>query len=294
MQIAPLTSTLRNYWEVTKPNILSLLIFTSLATMFIASKRTGQGLSPLLAVVAIATITLGCAGCNVLTCYIDRDIDALMKRTRDRPLPSKRIHPPEKALYFGLAITVASLILALWLNVLAFLFLLLGVLDNVVVYSLVFKRRNPLNILLGGFSGGMPVLFGWAAVANEVSLTPILLSALVFFWIPAHIWSLALFYKEDYERAGVPMLPTVVSLRTALRSIVLAVLIMFPISILIYFFSRFSLLYLIPALVLGIVVVIGNLYLFFKPTRERAWTMFKISSPYLFILFSIMVIDAAI
>lgn len=294
MQIAPLTSTLRNYWEVTKPNILSLLIFTSLAAMFIASKRTGQGLSPLLAVVAIATITLGCAGCNVLTCYIDRDIDALMKRTRDRPLPSKRIYPPEKALYFGLAITVASLILALWLNILAFLFLLLGVLDNVVVYSLVFKRRNPLNILLGGFSGGMPVLFGWAAVANEVSLTPILLSALVFFWIPAHIWALALFYKEDYERAGVPMLPTVVSLRTALRSIVLAVLIMFPISILIYFFSGFSLLYLIPALVLGIAVVIGNLYLFFKPTKERAWTMFKISSPYLFILFSIMIIDAAI
>lgn len=294
MQQILLTSSFKNYWEVTKPNILSLLIFTSVATMLIASQKTGTPIFVPTLLTALASITLGCAGCNVLTCYIDRDIDAKMNRTKHRPIPSGRIYPAERALYFGLIITGISLGLALLINRLSFIFLLIGVIDNVIIYSLLLKRRNYLNIILGGFSGAMPVLFGWAAITDRISMTAILLGTLVFFWIPSHIWSLALFFKDQYSKAGVPMLPVVASLGTSLRAIVLAVIAMIPFSFAVYYYGNFGLIYLVTSIVLAAVIVAGGLYLFYRPSRARAWTLFKISSPYLFLIFLAAVIDAAI
>jgi protoheme IX farnesyltransferase len=278
----------KDYVEVTKPLSVFLLVFTTVGAMVIATE--GQGIIWS----ALVAITAGCAGANVITCYIDRDIDLLMERTKRRPIPSRRIHPPEKALYFGLALALVSLVLSWRINLLSFACMLLGLADNVIVYSLLTKRRSPLNIIWGGFSGGLPVLFGWAAVSGSMNLTAFLVAAIVVLWIPNHIWNLAIFYSEDYQKVSVPMLPAVFELKKTLRCILATVLLMYLFSILLYFFGPFGSLYLGLALVSGILISLGNIYLVLKPSRQRAWTMFKLSSPYLFVLFVGMILDVFI
>ena len=285
------TQTLKNYVEVTKPPIVLLLVFTSFATMVVAWSQTLLPLTPLLLTAAVASITAASAGCDTLTSYVDRDIDKVMHRTRHRPIPSGRI-TPNKALAWGLFLAGFGLAIALWINLLSFLWIALGVLDNVVVYSLLLKRRSSLNIILGGVSGGLPVMFGWSAVTNGISLLPILLAALVVLWIPGHIWSLAIFTKDDYQRAHIPMLPVVTKLRTALRCIVSTVVLMIPFSLWIYFVGHFGLVYLGVAVMFGAWVLYVNLKLFFDPTNEMAYKAFKVSSPYLFALFCAMIMDS--
>ena len=292
MQVA-LTQRARNYFEVTKPPIVFLLVFTSLATMIIAWKQTLQPLTPTLLIVATVAIAAASAGCDTLTSYLDRDIDAIMHRTRHRPIPSGRISP-RNALLWGLFLSAIGLALAYSINSLSFLWIALGVLDNVVVYSLLLKRRNPLNIILGGVSGGLPVMFGWSAVTNGIGLLPILLAALVVLWIPGHIWSLAIFTKADYKRARIPMLPVVTKLRTALRCIVSTVVLMIPFSLWIWYIGRFGWLYLAVATAFGLWVLYINAQLFLHPNDEMAYKAFKVSSPYLFTLFLAMIIDSLI
>jgi len=261
--------------------------------MIIAWKHTLLPLTPGLFLVAAIAITAASAGCDTLTCYIDRDIDAVMSRTMHRPIPSGRI-TPRRALAWGLLLSAVGLILAYSINLLSFLWIALGIIDNVIVYSLFLKRRNPLNIILGGVSGGLPVMFGWSALTNGVELLPVLLAALVVLWIPGHIWSLAIFKKEDYQKARVPMLPLVTNLNTALRCIVSTVVLMVPFSIWIYFEGGFGLLYLIVAIVFGIWVVFVNVQLFVHPDSKMAYRAFKASSPYLFALFFAMIVDSLV
>lgn len=287
------------YYEFTKPKIWYLLVFTSLSATFVATRLLGTGGSPLRWVVIGAAITMGCAGCNALTSYHDRDIDAVMLRTRHRPLPSGRIEP-RQALIFGLALTGTSLALSAFLNLLSFTWMALGVFDNVVVYSLLLKRRSPLNILLGGFSGGLPVLFGWSAaipgLVGSVALLPVLMASLVFLWIPIHIWFLAVSYRSDYSAAGVPMLPVVIGTRPALRLVTLLSLIFLPFSLAIYLIGapHLGLAYALAAVVGGVANLVGSLYVLLNPTETNAWRMFKMSSPYLFLLFLGIVIDVAV
>ena len=285
------TQTLKNYVEVTKPPIVLLLVFTSFATMIVAWTQTHLSLQPLLLIAGLASITAASAGCDTLTSYVDRDIDKIMHRTKHRPIPSGRI-APNRALTWGLLLASVGLILAFLINPLSFLWIFLGVLDNVVVYSLLLKRRSSLNIILGGVSGGLPVMFGWSAVTNGISLLPILLAALVVLWIPGHIWSLAIFTKDDYKRAHIPMLPVVTKLRTALRCIVSTVVLMVPFSLWIYFAGHFGLVYLAVAILFGAWVLYINMKLFFQPNNEMAYKAFKASSPYLFTLFLAMIIDS--
>lgn len=282
----------QNYVEVTKPLSVFLLVFTAVGAMIIAAQ--GRGLTPGLFLTALVAITAGCAGANVITCYIDRDIDLVMERTRHRPIPSKRIYPPEKALYFGLALALISLVLSWGINRLAFISMLIGLADNVVVYSLLTKRHSPLNVIWGGFSGGLPVLFGWAAVSGSINLTALLIAAIVVLWIPNHIWNLAIFYSDDYRKVSVPMLPAVFELKKTLRCILATVLLMYLFSILIYFLGQFGSLYLAMALLSGLLISLGNVHLVLRPSRQRAWMMFKVSSPYLFLLFAGMILDVLI
>lgn len=289
----PFLQTVRDYIYLMKLKITSLLVFTSAMTLFLAAVLNSVTISLPFVIYAITIITLGCGGCNTLTCYIDRDIDAIMDRTKDRPLPSHRIQPASKALIFGLVLLSLSLAGAFLINALSFLMIFIGFLDNVIVYSLILKRRNPLNIILGGLSGGMPALFGWTAVMNGLTLLPIILAIMIMLWIPNHIWNLAIYYKNDYRKAGVPMLPVVVNMENSVRLIVLSVIIMFPLSLLPYFLSLgLGLVYLVVAVGFGAIIVAGNIYAFFRPTVDHAWTMFKLSSPYLFLLFTAMVVDA--
>ena len=279
---------IKAYYEVTKPRVWYLLVFTALGGYVVAA---GRSIEPYLFVLTIVAVTLGAAGANTITCYIDRDIDAVMDRTRLRPIPSRRIYPAEKALYYGLALALSSVALSLLINPIVALIMVFGLVDNVLIYSKVLKRRNPVSIILGGFSGGAPTLIGYAAVKNTIDLTSLLMAALVVLWIPGHIWSLALYAKEDYAKAKVPMLPVVVSESVAVRCIASTSILMVAFSIGIYFVGAFGVTYLTTAAILGAVALAVNFWLVVKPSRERAWIGFKLSSPYLAIIFLAMMLD---
>lgn len=281
---------LRPYLAVTKPKLVSLLVFTAFVGMFVGARWAGVALSLALWALGLAAITLGCAGSNAVTCYIDRDIDSLMDRTRTRPLPSGQITPPRRALWLGAVLIGVSLVLALLRNALASGAIGLGVLDNVVVYSLLTKRRSPWNILLGSFSGGLPAVFGWAFATGTVTLVPILMAALVVLWTPNHIWSLALRYRDDYARAGVPMLPVVLEERKAVRCIACTSLLLVGFSAALDSLGAFGDAYLWTAVLLGGALIALNAWLLVRPTAAHAWVVFKFSSPYLAVIFLFMIL----
>jgi len=280
------------YVEVTKPSTVALLVFTCLGAMVAAGGASDLPLGDW--VLALVAITAGCAAADTLTCYIDRDIDALMDRTKGRPLPGKRIDPPEKALAWGLLLAALSLGLSLILSSLAALWVFLGLFDNVVIYSLLAKRRTCTNILLGSISGGMPALFGWAVVQGSVTSTAMMISLLVITWTPNHIWNLTIRYRDDYTRADVPMLPVVTSLRRAVNLIALSVPLMVAESLLLGIVGKFGALYLVVAVAGGLVSLAGHLYLVLRPTERNAWLMFKLSSLYQALIFTGMMVDRLI
>ena len=277
------------YVEVTKPSTVALLVFTCVGSM-VAAGGVGE-LSLGGWALALIAITAGCAAADTLTCYIDRDIDALMDRTKGRPLPGKRIDPPQKALVWGLFLAALSMAFSFLFNPLAALWMFLGLFDNVVIYSLLVKRRSCTNILLGSLSGGMPALFGWAVVQGNVTWTPLLISLLVITWTPNHIWNLAIRYREDYARANVPMLPVVTHLKRAVNLIVMSVVFMVVESLLLGMVGNFGPLYFTVAILGGIVSMIGHAYLYLRPTERNAWLMFKLSSLYLALIFGGMIVD---
>jgi protoheme IX farnesyltransferase len=283
------TARIWKYVEVTKPSTVALLVFTCIGSMIVAGGVGGLSLSGW--ALALIAISAGCAAADTLTCYIDRDIDALMDRTKGRPLPGKRISPPEKALIWGLFLAALALGLSFLLNSLAALWMFLGLFDNVVVYSLLAKRRSCTNILLGSISGGMPALFGWTVVQGSITWTPVLISLLVITWTPNHIWNLAIRYREDYARANVPMLPVIANLRRAITLIVMSVVLMVIESILLGIVGGFGPIYFSVAILGGVVSLAGHAYLYFKPTERNAWLMFKLSSLYLALIFTGMMLD---
>jgi heme o synthase len=280
------------YVEVTKPSTVGLLVFTCLGAMVVAGGVESLPLGGWL--LAVIAITAGCAGADTLTCYLDRDIDALMDRTKGRPLPGRRIHPPEKALAWGLLLSAVALGLSALFGPLAALWMFIGLFDNVVVYSLLAKRRSCTNILLGSISGGMPALFGWAAVRGDLTWTPVLIGLLVITWTPNHIWNLAIRYREDYARANVPMLPVVTHLRRAVTLIAASVVLMVAESILLGFVGNFGPAYFGVAIAGGLLALAGHAYLCARPTEGNAWLMFKLSSLYLAALFAGMIVDKLI
>ncbi len=286
-------SHLLAYAELTKPKRVSLLVFTAFAGMVLAAGTLGIPLTTATLVVGLSAITAGCAGCNAMTGYIDRDVDALMERTRHRPLPEGRIQPALHAALFAGGLLAASLAFAWMGGPLATAFMALGIVDNVVVYSLWLKRSSSWNIVLGSVSGGMPVAFGWAFVSGTLGPAAVLAATLVVLWTPTHIWSLALRYREDYARARIPMLPVVSREAVALRCMVSTAVLLVPFSLALPLATPvLGAGYLAVAAGFGVPVVAMNLWLWRRPTRDRAWTTFKFSSPYLGILFLAAVLDA--
>jgi protoheme IX farnesyltransferase len=284
-------STVATYYEVTKPKIWYLLVFTALGGAVVAG---GPLISPWTLGLVISAVAAGSAGANVITSYIDRDIDAVMNRTRGRPLPTGRIAPASRALYYGLGLSGLAIVLALWLSPVAGVLMSFGLADNIIVYSKILKRRNPLSIILGGFSGGIPAVIGYVAVTQRIDLFALILGALVVLWIPTHIWSLALHSRDDYARAGVPMLPVVVSERVAVRCIASTTILMTAFSLFPFLSGYAGVLYLAAALPLAAGMLALNFWLIARPSRERAWTVFKFSSPYLTLLFVALMADALV
>ncbi len=285
-----LSASIGNYWELIKPKIVLLLVFTGVAGMLVAYKEAGVPISGVQLIVGFAAIFLGSAGAEVLTNYHDRDIDGIMKRTNHRPIPSGRI-TERRALIFGFATSILSVVLAYWFNALAAAFMVIGLVDNVVVYSLWLKRRSWLNIILGGISGGMPVLVGYAAIAGTVSALAIFMSALVIVWIPTHIWSLAIRTRQDYVNAKIPMLPVVVSMRVATVCIAITSSLLAVFSLSIFFVATVSLFYVVSAVACGAAILGYSVKLVIDRTEKTAWTLFKISSPYLAIIFTVLVMN---
>jgi len=281
----------KNYYELTKPKIWYLLVFTAFGSALTASLLFKIPISPLTWGLLIGGVAAGSAAADTLTGYNDRDIDAIMDRTRDRPIPSGRISP-QNALAFGLVLAGISLACAWFINIWAFGLMAFGLFDNIIVYSKWLKRRSQTNIILGGFSGGAPAMIGYVAVTTMHPEIGLVMAGLVFLWIPTHIWSLALHVKKDYTRAGVPMLPVVSTEKQSVRVIAGTTLMMVLFSVLPFFFNQFGLIYLLTAGVFGAVMIALSLWLLIKPSERASWTVFKFSSPYLTALFIAFMVDA--
>ena len=286
-----IVNRVKNYYELTKPKIWYLLVFTAFGSALTASFLFDIKLSPLTWILLLAGVAAGSAAADTLTGYNDRDIDAIMDRTKDRPIPSGRISP-KNALVFGLVLTAIALIFSWFINIWAFLLMLFGLFDNIVVYSKWLKRRSQFNIILGGFSGGAPALIGYVAVTTQNIEIGLIMAALVFLWIPTHIWSLALHVRKDYQKANVPMLPVVSEEKKSVRIIAGTTLLMVLSSILPFFFNQFGQIYLITVSLSGAIMMALSLWLLLKPTEKASWTVFKFSSPYLTAVFIAFIVDA--
>ena len=281
----------KNYYELTKPKIWYLLVFTAFGSALTASLLFNIPITPLTWMLLLGGVAAGSAAADTITGYNDRDIDAIMDRTKDRPIPSGRISP-RNALIFGLILTTIALIFSWLINLWVFLLMLFGLFDNIIVYSKWLKRRNQANIILGGFSGGVPALIGYVTVTTQNLEIGLVMAGLVFFWIPTHIWSLALHVRKDYQKAKIPMLPVVCEEKRAVRIIAVTTLIMVLFSILPFFFNQFGQIYLITASLFGAIMMGLSLWLLLKPTEKASWTVFKFSSPYLTAVFIAFMVDA--
>jgi protoheme IX farnesyltransferase len=281
----------KNYFELTKPKIWYLLVFTSFGSAVTASLLFHIPIEHLTWLLLLGGVAAGSAAADTITGYNDRDIDAIMDRTKNRPIPSGRISP-KNALVFGLILAGISLLLAWFINILAFALMALGLFDNIIVYSKWLKRKSQSNIILGGFSGGAPALIGYVAVTTQHIELGLVMAGLVFLWIPTHIWSLSLHVRKDYKKAGVPMLPVVSSEERSVRVIAGTTLMMVIFSILPFFLNQFGLIYVITASVFGTAMLCLSIWLLLRPSERAAWTVFKFSSPYLTALFIAFMVDA--
>ncbi|HEX5519837.1 MAG TPA: heme o synthase [Candidatus Nitrosocosmicus sp.] len=291
LEIKSVRNQIKNYYELTKPKIWYLLVFTAFGSAASASWLFDVKFDIVTWILLLCGVAAGSAAADTLTGYNDRDIDAIMDRTKSRPIPSGRISP-KNALIFGLVLAGISLVFAYFINIWACFLMAFGLFDNIIVYSKWLKRSSQYNIILGGFSGATPALIGYISVTFQHMEIGFVMAGLVFFWIPTHIWSLALHVKEDYRKARVPMLPVLSSEKTSVRIIALTTLMMVVFSLLPFFFNQFGLVYLITASVFGIVMMALSLWLLLKPSEKASWIVFKFTSPYLTILFIAFMIDS--
>lgn len=282
----------RDYLALLKPRVMSLVVFSAACALLVAP---GQ-IHPLLAVIAILCIAIGAGASGALNQWYEADIDALMKRTANRPLPAGRIAPPE-ALAFGVALAVGSVVvMEMAVGWLAAAILAVSILFYVLVYTVWLKRRTPQNIVIGGAAGAFPPLIGWAAVTGDITALPVLLFAIIFLWTPPHFWSLALFMEADYSKAGVPMLPVTDGPVVTRRQILLYTLVLVPVSVLPWVLSLTGWIYGAVAGVLGALFIVHALAVWRNTATVSAGMgpekrMFRFSLLYLFLLFAALVAD---
>ena len=309
MQKQTTGSRIAVYYELTKPKIWYLLVFTAFGAALTASNIYNITISIETWALMLFSVASGSAAANTLTNYHDRDIDAIMERTKERPLPSKRIYPAVKARNFGLALAGISLVLAFAISftttleqgIWATIFIAFALVNNVIVYSYVLKRNSRTNIILGGLCGGSPPMIGWVAVSmSDLWTMGLAMAGLVFIWIPMHIWALTLHFKEDYNKVNVPMLTAVQSEKTSARAIALSTVVMVLFSIAPFFITTESGedmvgdVYLWTAIASGALMLGLSVWVTVKPMEKAAWTLFKFSSPYLAVLFIALMVDSAL
>ena len=309
MQKQTVGSRVAVYYELTKPKIWYLLVFTAFGAALTASNLYDIQISYLVWGLMLFSVASGSAAANTLTNYHDRDIDAIMERTKDRPLPSKRIYPAVKARNFGLALAGISLVLAFAVSfdanvsleqgIWATIFIAFALVNNIIVYSYILKRTSRTNIILGGLCGGSPPMIGWVVVTmSDLWTMGLVMGGLVFIWIPMHIWALTLHFKDDYNKVNVPMLTAVQSEKTSARVIALSTVVMVLFSIAPFFITNESGedmvgdVYLWTAIASGALMLGLSVWVAIKPMEKAAWTLFKFSSPYLAVLFIALMVDS--
>jgi protoheme IX farnesyltransferase len=282
----------RDYFELLKPRVMSLVVFSGFAGLMAAPGH----IHPLLGFTAILCIALASGAAGAINMWYERDLDALMKRTRDRPLPAGRV-APDDALAMGLFLTACSVgLMALAINWVAAAILAFASFFYVIVYTVGLKRHTPQNIVIGGAAGAFPPMIGWAAVTGDVSWASLTLFLIIFLWTPPHFWALALFSNEDYRRAGVPMLPVVAGERHTKWQMLAYTLVLAPVALLPTWLGTAGMVYLTFAAVLGGLFILAALRVLREDgaatNHKAARQMFGYSILYLFAIFAALIVDA--
>jgi len=280
-------ASVRDYFSLLKPRVMSLVVFTGFCGMILAPGH----IHPFIAAIAVFCIALGSGAAGAINMWYESDIDALMQRTRNRPIPAGRMCP-ETAIEFACVMAFASVfIMAVAVNLLSAFFLLNAILFYVFIYTIWLKRITPQNIVIGGAAGAFPPLIGWAAVTNSISIDAVILFAIIFLWTPPHFWALALYKSDDYAKAGIPMLPVVKGNEVTRRQILLYSVILVTTTFLPYYTGMSGKIYLAGVTILDIILLklvwqINKVY-----SEQLAKKLFGFSILYLFSIFSLAVID---
>tara|TARA_B100001079_G_scaffold271502_1_gene289228 strand:- start:1638 stop:2519 length:882 start_codon:yes stop_codon:yes gene_type:complete len=283
---------LKEIIEISKPRIVVLLVITAVTSMYAASKLVGPELDNWGLIHIIIAGALASAGSSALNHYYDRDIDPLMKRTSTRPIPSGRMKS-NHVLIYGLAVSVISVIYgALALNYLSAFFIALGIFFYVIIYTAWLKRLNSSNIVIGGFAGSAAAMAGWSAATGSMDILGFLVGFLVFVWTPSHFWCLAMKMKDEYTEAKVPMLPVLIGMQKTSKYILGNTLILLPYSLMLYAFGM-GLVYTVIAAAAGGLMLVYHYKLTKIPTSDFAWKAYKVTAPYLTIIFLAVALDAA-
>ena len=278
--------------EISKPRIVILLVITAVTSMYAASKLIGPELDTWGLIHIIIAGGLASAGSSALNHYYDRDIDPLMTRTSTRPIPSGRIKP-NSVLIYGLVVSVISVVYAaLALNFVSASFIALGIFFYVIIYTAWLKRLNSSNIVIGGFAGSAASMAGWSAATGSMDILGFLIGFLVFVWTPSHFWCLAMKMKDEYSAAKVPMLPVLIGMEKTSKYILINTLILLPYSLMLYAFGL-GIVYTVIAAASGGLMLVYHYKLTKLPTSEFAWKAYKVTAPYLTIIFLAVALDAA-
>ena len=291
LPLLPLRARVAGYVALTKPRIIELLLVTTVPTMFVAE----QGVpSVWLMVATVLGGTFAAGGANATNMVIDADIDALMERTKDRPLVTGVVSP-RNALVFAITLEVVAFAwLVAFVNLLSAVLAVSATLFYVFVYTLWLKRTSTQNIVIGGAAGAVPVLVGWSAVTNSLGWAPIVLFLVIFYWTPPHFWALAIRYRDDYAKAEVPMLPVVASLETTARRILFYTVILVALTLVFAPVADMGAIYLASALALGAVFTAFALSLRRDPSEGTAMRLFTYSITYVTLLFGAIVVDVVV
>ncbi len=285
------TTILKDYITLGKPKIVSLLLFTALAGMILAS----EGYPDLsLAILVVIGGTLASTGANALNQFFDQDIDSKMKRTKNRPIAASRVKPAH-AMIYGIGLNLISLaIFALYVNWISAILTMSATLFYIFVYTLALKRHTTQNIVIGGAAGALPPMIGWSAVTSDISLSAVYMFAIIFFWTPPHFWALSLILKDDYAEAKVPMLPVVVGIEQTKKSIFLYTLILLALTSMFFTIGSVGWIYFVSSIVLGIGFSCFALKLWRTDGIGHALGTYLYSLGYLFALFGAIMIDAIV
>lgn len=278
--------------EISKPRIVVLLVITAVTSMFAASKLIGPELSYWGLLHIIIAGSLASAGSSALNHYYDKDIDPLMKRTSTRPIPSGRMKAKHVLIYGSVVSAVSVIYAGITLNLVSTFFIALGIFFYVVIYTIWLKRLNSSNIVIGGFAGSAASMAGWSAATGSMDILGFLVGFLVFVWTPSHFWCLAMKIRDDYAEAKVPMLPVMIGMQKTSNYILVNTAILLPYSLMLYVFGL-GIVYLIVAAVSGGLMLAYHYRLTKNPTSEFAWKAYKVTAPYLTIIFVGIALDAA-